>query len=1806
MSEGTPLSKDDFTAGVAPLVQSSEQANRIAADLLAIERARAVREVEAAKLAEVERLKKEEAKTAKFRELSKELITEVQTWSRWRDRPDGNVPWATVEASFRVTVNSMLSLEPPARVVALQRMLQDAQLPEMAFAGSAEEMAPGSAWMLAILDACNITVPHLALIVPPTASISLTQFYQRIKSVVEWRCAIASRAGGSTRMATVEAEVAAILAAQLPISDNEVAVRDALLAVGQPVVGGGGALVKLSTVVEKFKNTTLKARVTASKQAEAGKKYIEGAGVSLAVQVQAQVAQPTSVVHRVRKAIAQTWMRVAKPKGSSKAVNVVVDPASSVTLVAREFLDTMSGVVATTESAALDTLHVAGAEIALPSSQPVLLRLSESDKHQERLAEAFVIDRLPPGIEMVAGVDTLGETMGGCTIQIGSTGGTAVTFGTGPLLEHQRAMVTDAPVWEHRGSANGVEPSDFEYGDHEVLPLLQVPIKPRAKKGAVPAVADDVPAVAKNARWAKQATAAAARPVVPAQPTVVEFPDGPIDATMCMLVVLPSSHKHASYDETQLVEVRRGAQAQVDARTGVFSIAQDQVQFMQLVGTMVDRFVVEQHEAGIDVKGRDVDAVVRREGEKATVLLSMQKLDDEADYVPEMDVCPPPPPKGAQFKHKAGIDRFDELVDDVSTVLPGRGGMPESERARLKQTVRAMNLPLACKSAPPLNAQFIDHPDAVLHLRFKPDAKIEKINAKWRPMDRFRQDELNRQVAEWKRREVMVPIGQGDAQVISLPLVVPKRNAAGDTVGWRVAIDTRRLNEQLVQDRCAPAPRLHTVQRISTRADMVSSFDGSSLFTQFRVPQTQQRFLVVMTGPGQFHKLTGAPFGVSTMPGIAQQWMDVNLVGGDDDKVVYIDDVIITHAKGCSWKEAVDQVIQLLARAAMFNVALNVDKFQLFKDRPMVLGYEIDCASSSFKPNPPRLHVIASMQHPTNNKAMERALAMAAAHTNGLPGVNLIVQRLRAQCVKGQRLVHTEDGNRAWAELVAMMMSPAALKAHDETLQTDVWTDACETGIAWMITQVRDGKHWLVHAGGRRTMPFERRLSVPELEGLALRHAFDQAPHMLMHSWKGVRWFADSQTVVLARGQISEIKSRALRQFMVELLGGSFGQVEIVQVPGKKNLADVLSRQWQEDDLAIAMVTVALSRQWADEHKAAVVMTGVTNSEVPPGTPALEADSAEVLPELPASDDAIKSMRDSIAEALRSPEVVGDVEAEQRAWAHAQARERSPFMNSVRAAQTGNFVTRKSLRKHRVVADDFGRLYVVGAAGERRLVVPNSELPKLMMQLHVGLAHRKVSSMMAHFDTLFFNDDARVVAQQVVEACAACQQIDRKQRDGVIGFNPARYGRFETVSMDVFEIRDSGPWQYGLLVVDHATGVFEVMPMKARTAAAIEEALTNGYLTRWPTPRYWQSDNAQELVGEVMKNLSAQYAVAPIEIAAKNPRANGIVERQIGLFKNALRKAVPLGADWTKYVAKTRFELLSTISAARGGVSPMELATGVQPRLPGVAAAQWTDATTEELPADVAKKSAKAQAQWRLRQLRSKQAVLTSNAHEARAQRNAQAQRAEGRKAEVKPVGWQVGDVAWLEAPPKDETSKFNLRMLRTKIVVVVEVDRVRTRVRVQDWETRAVHKGWVPFRRVSLVKGSELEKIKNNVSTTVEHKPAEQPEVGKPMKAVPEGPAQKAPIVPIDSAKARATIGLEVMTDFGVIVNVTDTVNGRRVLLAEPNDTNDGPDWSKPLLEIDGRLLSKAVVQAAWRAKHLLRAPTQVKKAAAKKRARP
>ena len=145
-------------------------------------------------------------------------------------------------------------------------------------------------------------------------------------------------------------------------------------------------------------------------------------------------------------------------------------------------------------------------------------------------------------------------------------------------------------------------------------------------------------------------------------------------------------------------------------------------------------------------------------------------------------------------------------------------------------------------------------------------------------------------------------------------------------------------------------------------------------------------------------------------------------------------------------------------------------------------------------------------------------------------------------------------------------------------------------------------------------------------------------------------------------------------------------------------------------------------------------------------------------------------------------------------------------------------------------------------------------------------------------------------------------------------------------------MRSKSGYKYILTLVDYATRYPEAVPLKSGYSREIADALI-GIFSRVGIPHELVSDQAQNFIGQLMKQLYQQLGITKIKTSVYHPEANGLVERFNGTLKAMLRKL----SDAEK------------IPSASTGFSPFELLYGREIRGPlAIVKENWTSEKSED------------------------------------------------------------------------------------------------------------------------------------------------------------------------------------------------------------------------------------------------------------------
>ena len=534
---------------------------------------------------------------------------------------------------------------------------------------------------------------------------------------------------------------------------------------------------------------------------------------------------------------------------------------------------------------------------------------------------------------------------------------------------------------------------------------------------------------------------------------------------------------------------------------------------------------------------------------------------------PGIDAAPIPSSTTTTGAHDSDPDepnsyRLPNATAKLFELIDSNSNLSADQRRRFKERVAAIpNLTLSSKEAPPTPYGPVRGAGSIHHIRLRPNANPNDAFTKRRHYSYKKQRVMDEAKQAWLQFDIVEPTAPGATRAVSQPVVAPKHDADHNVVGYRVAVDFRKLNDLTIKDRYAP-PLLSDVLQFTAKANYVNVWDAKSLFHQFELAPESRPLTNTQWYDGSHFVWKRAPFGLASILATAQRWSDTHLAS--PNRQVYVDDAIDA---GDSVEHAIDLAVDFLERAAALNLCIGVDKAQLITQNPTVLGHDVDCTRHTYAPHASRLEAMLSYRRPASNAGLRRFLNKGAYWGRFVPGWSAMQRRLASFIKYNQPLQWDEQKISAFYEARLMFAKVIELSVFDPNKRTRLYADGSGSGLGFIGAQVgEEGHERPIFCGGRSTAQYERRLHANELEMLAFREALRKFPHMLIGTPGGTTLVTDSAATSKFRKRAIKAESDAVNRFLIELQFGDLADIDIELVRSANNPADADSRQFDEPD----------------------------------------------------------------------------------------------------------------------------------------------------------------------------------------------------------------------------------------------------------------------------------------------------------------------------------------------------------------------------------------------------------------------------------------------------------------------------------------------------------------------------------------------------------------------------------------------------------------------------------------------------------------
>ena len=222
-----------------------------------------------------------------------------------------------------------------------------------------------------------------------------------------------------------------------------------------------------------------------------------------------------------------------------------------------------------------------------------------------------------------------------------------------------------------------------------------------------------------------------------------------------------------------------------------------------------------------------------------------------------------------------------------------------------------------------------------------------------------------------------------------------------------------------------------------------------------------------------------------------------------------------------------------------------------------------------------------------------------------------------------------------------------------------------------------------------------------------------------------------------------------------------------------------------------------------------------------------------------------------------------------------------------------------------------------------RVVVPEQGRSKVLQQLHEG--HPGVTRMKSIARSLTWWPGIDKDIEKTVQNCQPCQQHQKSPAPAPL--HPWEWPDRPWVRL---HIDHAGPFlgKYFLVVVDAHSKWIEIVVVPSTATHHTIHNLRRIFATHG-LPEVLVSDNATSFTSSEFQEFTKRNGIHHIRSAPYHPATNGLAERTVQTFKNAMKKVAP--GDIDTALARFLFHYRTTPHCTTG-LSPAELLLGRQLR----------------------------------------------------------------------------------------------------------------------------------------------------------------------------------------------------------------------------------------------------------------------------------
>lgn len=373
----------------------------------------------------------------------------------------------------------------------------------------------------------------------------------------------------------------------------------------------------------------------------------------------------------------------------------------------------------------------------------------------------------------------------------------------------------------------------------------------------------------------------------------------------------------------------------------------------------------------------------------------------------------------------------------------------------------------------------------------------------------------------------------------------------------RICVDMRRANESVIRE-YHPLPTIDEFLPYLGDAKYFSKIDVRQAFHQVELAPNSREITTFITKKGLF-QYKRLMFGISCAPEIFQKIME-QLLSGCTGCCIFMDDILIY---GATREMHDERLTAILKRLKEFNVTLNEEKCVYCSTSVTFLGHKL--SENGIQPTSDKVESVKRFRAPRSVEEVSSFLGLVNYVSKFIPDLATVAEPLRLLTRNQSTFMWGEQQQNAFATLKNLLAEETTLGYYNIKDRTRIIADASPTGLGAVLIQFQSLGPRVISYASRSLSQTERKYAQTEKEALALVWAVEK-----FHFYIFGREFelvTDHQSLE----RIFSPKSKPCARIERWVMRLQSYKYKVVYQPGKKNIADPLSRLVNEEsDMSIA------------------------------------------------------------------------------------------------------------------------------------------------------------------------------------------------------------------------------------------------------------------------------------------------------------------------------------------------------------------------------------------------------------------------------------------------------------------------------------------------------------------------------------------------------------------------------------------------------------------------------------------------------------